>query len=137
VLEKQTSNNNNYLNFLHRKIQFTQNTKPVRDKEGFDVMVLNHSVKEPYIPLKFNLEQNYPNPFNGKAKIKYYVPYKTKVVIMVFNSEGYILEKVIKKDHDAGVHEVEVCLNKLPAGVYFYQLITDKFTETRCMELNK
>jgi hypothetical protein len=98
---------------------------------------MNHSVVEQYIPLKFNLEQNYPNPFNGKTKIKYYVPFKTKLVLMVFNSDGFILEKVITKEHNAGVYEFEVCLDKLPGGIYFYQLITDKFTETRCMELIK
>ena len=98
-------------------------------------MVLNHSVMEQYVPIKFNLEQNYPNPFNGRTKIKYNVPYKTKVVIMVFNSDGRILEKVINKEQKAGVYEVEVCLDKLPDGIYFYQIITNKFTETRYMEL--
>jgi hypothetical protein len=137
VLEKQTSNSNNYLNFLHKEIHFNQNIKSVQEKEGSNVMVMNHSVVEQYIPLKFNLEQNYPNPFNGKTKIKYYVPFKTKLVLMVFNSDGFILEKVITKEHNAGVYEFEVCLDKLPGGIYFYQLITDKFTETRCMELIK
>ena len=100
-------------------------------------MVMNHSIMEQYIPLNFDLEQNHPNPFHGKTSIKYYVPYKSKVIIMVFNCDGFILEKIVTQEHNAGVYDVEICLDGLPEGTYFYQMITDKFTETRSMELVK
>jgi len=35
------------------------------------------------------------------------------------------------------MYEVQLALDELPEGTYFYQLITDKFTETRSMELIK
>ena len=116
-------------------MQTTNNS--VFDKERNNTMVLNQSVTEQFIPINFDLEQNYPNPFNGKTKIKYHVPHKTKVTIIVFNCDGFILEKVITNGHKPGVYEVEICLDGLPEGVYFYQMITDKYTETRSMELIK
>ena len=137
MLENQASHKDNYLQFLHKEIHSNKNNKPVFDKEGYKTMVLNHSFMEQYIPLNFDLEQNYPNPFNGKTFIKYHVPCKSKVTIMVFNCDGFILEKVVKKEHDPGVYEVEIFLGGLPEGTYFYQMITDKFTETRSMELFK
>jgi len=137
VLEKQTSHKHNYLRFLNNEIHSAQKTKHIGIKEGYKIMVLNQSVMEQYIPLGFNLKQNRPNPFNGKTCIKYYVPYKSKVIIMVFNCDGFILEKVVTQEHNAGVYELEICLDGLPEGVYFYQLIADSYTETRSMELIK
>lgn len=137
MLENQVSHKENYLQFLHKGIHSDKNNNSVFDKERNNIMVLNQSVIEQYIPVKFNLEQNCPNPFKGKTKIKYYVPYKTKVIIIVFNSYGFILEKMITNGHKAGVYEMEICLDGLPEGVYFYQLITDEYTETRSMELIK
>ena len=135
--EKQTTNKDNYLQIPLSEIYSAQPTKIFRKKEGHIAMVLNQSIMERYIPLSFDLEQNYPNPFNGKTIIKYHVPQKSKVTLMVFNCDGFILEKLIKKEHDPGVYEVEIFLEGLPEGTYFYQMITDKYTETRSMELIK
>lgn len=137
MLAKQTAHKHSYLKFLNNEIHSTQKTKHSVMKEGYKIMVLNQSIMEKYIPVSFNLEQNHPNPFNGKTSIKYYVPYKSKVIIIVFNCDGFILEKVITQEHNAGVYELEICLDGLPEGVYFYQLIADRYTETRSMELIK
>ena len=135
--EKQTTNKHNYPQIPYREMFSAKPTKIVCKKEGHITMVLNQSIMERYIPLKFDLEQNYPNPFNGKTSIKYHVPHKSKVTIMVFNCDGFILEKVIKKEHNPGIYEVEIFLDGLPEGTYFYQMITEKYTETRSMELIK
>lgn len=137
VSENQTTNKHIYFQFPHNEIHFAQTTKIISKKEGYKTMVLNHFITEQFIPMNFDLEQNYPNPFNGKTFIKYHVPHKSKVTIMVFNCDGFILEKVIKKEHNPGVYEVEIFLDGLPEGTYFYQMITDKYTETRSMELIK
>ena len=100
-------------------------------------MVMNHSIRGHYIPPTFRLEQNNPNPFYRKTTIRYHIPHRTKVIIMVFNSDGYILEKYITKDQNAGVYKMDIIFDELPAGTYFYQMITDKFTETRSMDLQK
>ena len=135
--EKQTINKHTYFQFPHKEIHSMQTTKIIRKKEGYKTMVLNHFITEKFIPMNFDLEQNYPNPFNGNTFIKYHVPHKSKVTIMVFNCDGFILEKVIKKEHNPGVYEVEIFLDGLPEGTYFYQMITNKYTETRSMELIK
>ena len=72
---------------------------------------------------EFQLNQNEPNPFKEKTSIRYCVPYKTKVIIIVINSEGDVVEKLISKDHDIGMYEVEFFADGLAEGTYFYQII--------------
>lgn len=89
------------------------------------------------IPLEFCLNQNYPNPFKRKTTIKYGIPYKTKVVLIVHNSLGEIIEKLISKEQNAGLYDVEFFADGLAEGTYFYQLITDKYATTRHMKIIK
>jgi hypothetical protein len=97
------------------------------------------------IPLKFYLSQNYPNPFKEKTKIKYCVPFKTRIIITVFNSKRDFLKKILDKEQAAGTFEVEFDRGNLPEGIYFYRLQTEtltlntekSFSETKEMVLVK
>ena len=95
-----------------------------------------------YIPPKFYLGQNYPNPFTDKTSIKYCVPYKIKVKITVFNSEGEIIKKIVDEVKDAGTYEVEFSAlekNKesFKSETYFYCFEACSFSNTKSMILNK
>jgi len=76
--------------------------------------------------------------------------------MIVINSEGKIVEKLISKEQEAGIHEVEFNLHKnhsgsirptdgdLPEGTYFYQLIAvptggqaEEYINTKTMILLK
>ena len=92
-------------------------------------------VENQKIPLEFCLIQNYPNPFKRKTIIKYGIPYKSKVILIVHNSLGEIIEKLICKEQDAGLYEVEFFADGLPEGTYFYQLITNEYSTTRNMKI--
>ena len=93
------------------------------------------------VPNEFFLSQNYPNPFKDKTVIKYCIAYKTKVKLSVYNSEGILIETLVDKVLNAGSYEVE--FNALSAGgllssgVYFYQLKTENFIQTKKMILIK
>jgi len=89
------------------------------------------------IPLKFLLSQNYPNPFKEKTKIKYCVPYKTEINISVFNAKGHPIKNLITAEQEAGTYEVEFDATSLPSGVYFYQLKSGEFIQTKKMILLK
>jgi hypothetical protein len=97
------------------------------------------------IPTDYNLIQNYPNPFNPSTKIKYSVPFSSKVTIKVFDVLGNEIETLMNEEKPAGTYELTWYAEGLPSGVYFYQLrVTDPesgsgqvFVETKKMLLLK
>ena len=95
--------------------------------------VLSHIVT----PDKFDLSQNDPNPFKGKTYIKYSVPYRSKIIFMINDYEGHIVDKLSIKKQGVGLHEIEFYANGLTAGTYFYHLIADDFYISKEMELIK
>ena len=107
------------------------------NKEVEKMTLITSCVEKQGIPLEFCLNQNYPNPFKKKTTIKYGIPYKTKVILIVHDSVGGIVEKLIAKEQNAGVYEVEFFADGLPEGTYFYQLITEKFATTKHMKILK
>lgn len=87
------------------------------------------------LPSGFKLMQNYPNPFNPSTKIKYEIPVASNVTLKVFDIKGSETAVLVNKKQNAGVYEIEFKGDDLSSGVYFYQLVTDGFTETRRMML--
>lgn len=85
----------------------------------------------------FYLEQNNPNPFNGQTTIRFDLPYKAKVTILVTNSFGKVVDKVISNVYEAGSYNLEFLGEGLPKGYYFYHVVADKFSDSREMELIK
>ncbi|GIV46267.1 MAG: hypothetical protein KatS3mg036_1085 [Ignavibacterium sp.] len=90
----------------------------------------------------FSLEQNYPNPFNPSTKIRWYSSSGSWTTLKVFNLLGHEVATLVNEYKPAGIYETEFNaahfsgLN-LSSGVYFYQLKTDKFIETKRMILMK
>lgn len=85
----------------------------------------------------FYLEQNNPNPFNKLTTIKFNLPYKAKVSVIITNSYGRVVDKLISNLYDAGAYNLEFKGDGLPKGTYFYHVIADKFSDSREMELIK
>ena len=103
-------------------------------------------------PTEFSVGQNYPNPFKEKTVIKYCVAYKTRVQIMVYNSEGKLIEKLVDEEKKPGTYEVEFsasachsCLSperdgesRNPKGeIYFYRLEASDYKCEKTMQLLK
>jgi hypothetical protein len=93
----------------------------------------------------FELLQNYPNPFNPSTKIKYTIPSFTLrqaqsdvlVTLKVYDVLGNEVAKLVEEYKSAGSYEVEFDAFNLPSGVYFYQIQTGSFIETKKMILLK
>ncbi len=94
---------------------YLTNIKPVRNE----------------IPKTFSLEQNYPNPFNSSTIIKYNLPKSTDVLLVVYDITGKNISTLVNAYQNAGIYEINFEANNLTSGVYFYKIITDKFTETK------
>ncbi|MDZ7623791.1 MAG: T9SS type A sorting domain-containing protein [Ignavibacteriaceae bacterium] len=89
------------------------------------------------VPEGFRLEQNYPNPFNPSTTIRYSIPQRSDVELIVYDALGHEIKTLISGDHDAGVYEVDFDATGLSSGVYFYQIKSASFTETRKLLLMK
>lgn len=87
----------------------------------------------------FRLEQNYPNPFNPGTVITYQVPEKCYARLVLYDALGGRISVLSEAVTEAGIHEYQFDSGKygLSAGVYFYRLITDKFSQTKKMILIK
>lgn len=89
------------------------------------------------LPTKYNLEQNYPNPFNPTTKIRYSIPKQSHILMIVYDSLGQEVMKLIDEIKDPGYFQVEFDGTKLPSGVYFYSIISEGYTATKKMLLLK
>lgn len=84
-----------------------------------------------------NLSQNYPNPFDQSTTINYHLSRESDVKIKIFNSAGRTIETLISESQAAGEHTIEFNAARLNSGVYYYQIETDFFSETKKMLLKK
>jgi hypothetical protein len=73
-------------------------------------------------PSEFHLEQNFPNPFNPSTTIRYGVPDRSYVSLMVFNTLGQRIAVLADQEQEAGYHEVKFDGAGLSSGVYFYRI---------------
>ncbi|MBK8946279.1 MAG: right-handed parallel beta-helix repeat-containing protein [Ignavibacteriae bacterium] len=94
------------------------------------------------LPTEYSLSQNYPNPFNPSTKIKYSIPSQVKseksnVELVIFDILGKEVKTLINQYHNPGNYEVTFEAQNLPSGIYFYQLKTDNFSETKKLILLK
>ena len=80
---------------------------------------------------------NYPNPFNPSTNIYFALPKDTHVILKVYNVVGQEIATLANRDYRAGEYTISWDANNLSAGVYFYSLITDDFTQTKKMMLLK
>jgi len=100
-------------------------------KEGFEVEKLEIGSQLPTFVTK--LYQNSPNPFSAETVIEFELPAATPVILKILSLEGRLV-KVIKGHYEKGKHSITVAPGDLTDdSVYYYQLETDNYAETRKM----
>ncbi|MCX6150464.1 MAG: T9SS type A sorting domain-containing protein [Ignavibacteriales bacterium] len=91
------------------------------------------------MPNEIQLYQNYPNPFNPITKIRWWSPVGSRQALKVYNVLGNKVITLLDEYKDAGTYEVEFSTrdgaSELPSGLYFYQITSGGFSETRKMIL--
>jgi hypothetical protein len=106
-----------------------------------DTNQLTSEPKPPTIPLGFLLYQNYPNPFNPSTTIQFYSPDFTDGEVVVYNVLGEKVETVFSGRIHPGNNFVfwkpGLADRSVASGVYFYELRTPTFTDTKRMLLIK
>jgi len=89
------------------------------------------------LPSHFELKQNYPNPFNPTTNISYNIPRASKVILTVFDILGRQVKTLVNSVQAPGRYTVTFNAQDLASGIYFYQLNTGSFTETKKLMLLK
>ncbi len=94
------------------------------------------------LPGQSLLYGNVPNPFNPKTVISYDLSNKRSVSLSIYDIAGKLIKQWKYDQQSAGHYEVEwngtdESSQSVASGVYFYQLKTDDFVQTRSMILLK
>jgi len=76
---------------------------------------------------------NYPNPFNSVTTIRYYVPFRQRITLMVFDLLGREVAVVKEGWEDVGFKSARFESGVLPSGIYFYRLAGDQGILTKKM----
>jgi len=101
------------------------------------VLQTNTAVDDEAVPERFALEGNYPNPFNPATRIRYALPHRAPVRLVVYDVRGRLVAVLLEADQAAGWHEVTFEAGALSSGVYFYRLEAGAFRQVRSMLLVK
>ena len=86
---------------------------------------------------EYALNSNYPNPFNPATTISYQLPKEGMVNLVVYNSLGQEVSRLINKHQTSGKYSVQFNASNLPSGVYIYKLQAGEFSSTKKMILTK
>ena len=93
-------------------------------------------------PAEFSLVQNYPNPFNPSTVINYSLQKPATVELFIYDMLGRRVADLVNKKQTAGTYSVNWNAadddgNPLAAGIYFYKLQTESFSQVKKMILVK
>jgi len=86
-------------------------------------------------PTDFALLQNYPNPFNPTTIIRYTLPVRSQVTLVVYNALGQEIATLVDQVQDSGAKAVQFDAAGLASGLYLYRLQAGSFVQTRSMVL--
>lgn len=73
------------------------------------------------IPESYVLFQNFPNPFNPSTTIRFGVPVRSRVTLILFDVLGRQLTQLLDETLETGYHQREWHA-QLASGIYFYRI---------------
>jgi hypothetical protein len=79
------------------------------------------------------LSQNQPNPANGVTLVHYELDNAAKVTLDIFDISGRLVFSTEEGMQNAGSHNINIDVNKIEKGTYFYSLKADNNRLTKKM----
>lgn len=150
LVDKTQKTNGGQWNFLSEatlnsngtiSVKMSNNTTGIVAADAFRIIYRGpvSSLEEETTPRDFMLYQNYPNPFNAQTTIRFELKSQSKVQLRIFNSVGELVETLVDQELGSGIHEVifDTQKNNLVSGIYYYNLLTYKSSQTKGMILVK
>ncbi len=92
------------------------------------------------VPDSFKLMQNYPNPFNPSTRICFYLSNASQITLKIYDINGREVDTLVEGFLPGGTYEVPFKTKNrdglaFPSGIYFYQIKSDRFRQSRKMVL--
>jgi hypothetical protein len=89
------------------------------------------------LPKVYKLYENFPNPFNPSTSIKFSLPEKAFVKLVVYDVLGKEIKTLVNRQMNAGTHEVKFNAEGIASGIYFCKITANEFSEVKKMILTK
>lgn len=85
----------------------------------------------------FSLQQNTPNPAQSTTTFEFSVAFDAPTSLTLYNTLGEQVIVAVDGVLKAGSYSVEVPVNSLPSGLYYYRFTSGPYSETRQMIIGK
>lgn len=131
---------NDYMTLGSGKIQNNNFWNILLTRKGGELTVLvgvEDDETQFVIPNKYQLFQNYPNPFNPTTTIRFSVPLSGNITMKIYDILGREVKTLLNEYKQSGTYEISFDGSRLASGVYFYQIKTGAFIQTKKMLLIK
>ncbi len=89
------------------------------------------------IPAFHYLHQNYPNPFNSSTKIKFELPERSYVKMLIYDMTGRIAVELIDETLNPGIYSIDWNASVFSSGVYYCKYETGNISTVRKLVLLK
>lgn len=83
------------------------------------------------VPAEFVLKQNYPNPFNSSTEIRYALPRKSHVRLVLYDLLGREVARLVDSEKESGYHTALLNASNLSSGMYFYRMHAGSYVAVR------
>lgn len=80
---------------------------------------------------------NYPNPFKRSTVIQFSLGTSSFTNLTIYDVSGKMVVTLVNEQMQAGIHNIEFVSGNLPNGIYYYNITTDKGSESSKMILLK
>jgi hypothetical protein len=87
---------------------------------------------------QYFISQNYPNPTDGSTTIDFYLPEKSTVSLILFDTEGKKVKDLVPlKEMEKGYYIINFDTKDLVSGNYFYIIESGKYKNVKQMNILK
>jgi len=127
---------------LNKDIDFEIVNAMVDDVNGLAIATNLAEFTAKALPTVYSLSQNYPNPFNPTTTIDYSIPKSGKVELAIYNIAAQKVRTLVNEKQDASFYKVvwdgrNDNGESVASGMYFYRLVSGKFSKIEKMTLMK
>ena len=105
--------------------------------EGTGSVDVKDQPRDNALPANYALLQNYPNPFNPTTTIPFELSRKSNIRLLLVNVLGDVVREIARGEYGAGHHEIALDAGNLAAGVYFYKIETNGFSDVKKLAVVK
>lgn len=122
---------------------FSQDGRVIAGTDGAGVYwygdspVVSVSKEEKSNFLTILLHQNYPNPFNSSTNITFSLSAPNFTTLRIFNILGQPIATLFSQYLSPGSYSIKWDAMNIPSGIYFYQLYSVNFTQSKKLLLTK